>query len=292
MKLQFLETYQVLINKTLTELLPSEECFPQTIHQSMRYSLLAGGKRIRGILTLLSAELFEVEQHTALKLAVAIECAHTYSLIHDDLPAMDDDDFRRGKPTSHKVFGEGIAILTGDALLTLAFQLIAELPVNTSITVCLLRDFARVMGSQGMIGGQIVDIESEGHDIDIPILQYIHTHKTGELINFSILAGAMLSDQATPRYLKALSEYGERLGLAFQVMDDILDHTGTLDQLGKEAGQDKVHNKVTYLSRYGLEDSKKQMLELIAQAKQALSIFGAAAEKHKQIADYFSQRIN
>ena len=259
----------------------------------MLYSVLAGGKRLRPVLVIAAAEAVGGDRQHVLPFSVATEFVHTYTLIHDDLPALDNDDLRRGKPTNHKVFGEAIAILTGDALLTQAFYLMTHTGLMDSVPEkCLLRaahDMTSALGTSGMIGGQVVDIESEGKPIDAETLEYIHTHKTGQLIQACIRGGAILS-QATSAQLNALSTYGAHIGLAFQIIDDILDLTADESQLGKDVGSDLDKEKATYPVLYGLEDSKKKAERLVEEGIACLEIFDERADPLREIGRFFVQR--
>lgn len=290
-----LEAYLVekteLVNKALKELLAGETEYPQDLHRAMHYSLFAGGKRLRPVLAIAAAEAVGGPAGDVLNVACALECIHTYSLIHDDLPAIDNDDLRRGRPTCHKVFGEAIAILAGDALLTASFEIMAR--SSSRDKGALLKAFseiARAAGSMGMIGGQAVDIESEGKEITLPILQYIHIHKTGELILASIRAGALISG-ADEAGLKALTRYGESVGLAFQITDDILDVEGTEAVLGKPVGGDKKKGKATYPALLGLDEAKRRAGELTVRAVDALSGFDGKADPLRAIAMYITGRV-
>ncbi len=281
-----------LVDEALERYLPAEDAEPATLHRAMRYSVLAGGKRLRPILVVAGAEAVGAAARQVLPTACALELIHTYSLIHDDLPAMDDDDYRRGRLTSHKVFGEAMAILAGDALLTLAFELIAR---NAAVTAdgrlaCeVIADVARAAGSQGMVGGQVADLESEGKAISAAALDYIHLHKTAALIRASLRAGAMLGG-APPAALAAITAAGERLGLAFQIVDDILDVEGTLAELGKTAGSDQRKRKATYPALHGLEASRRRARALIEEAKAALAPLGPAAAPISGLADFVYER--
>ncbi|MEK7364264.1 MAG: polyprenyl synthetase family protein, partial [candidate division NC10 bacterium] len=258
--------------------------------EAMRYSVFAGGKRLRPILVIAGADAVRgrMEEggtlHRVLPTACALELIHTYSLIHDDLPAMDDDDYRRGRLTNHKVFGEAIAILAGDALLTLAFGLLAE---HASLDV--VREVAAAAGTFGMIGGQVIDIQSEGKSVDAETLEYIHRHKTAALIRASLVSGAMLSGASAPA-LKSIREAGTHLGLAFQIVDDILDVEGSLEELGKTAGSDRRKKKATYPEQFGLEASRLKAKSLIEDAKAALQPLGPPAEPIRALADFIFQR--
>jgi geranylgeranyl diphosphate synthase type II len=283
-----------LVDKALDLLLPREDELPFSLHKAMRYSVFAGGKRIRPILMLAACEAVGGEIERAMPAACAMEMIHTYSLIHDDLPAMDDDDFRRGNPTSHKVFGEAVAILAGDALLTEAFNAMSSpagadgVPPATMLAV--IHEIGRCAGSYGMVGGQVVDMESEGkHDIDLAIVQYIHTHKTGALLKASIRAGALLGG-ADEKGLAAMTGYGEAVGLAFQIADDILDIEGTTEEIGKDAGSDQARGKATYPAVMGLAESKKRAAELVEMALASLSDFDATADPLREIARYIVSR--
>jgi len=262
------------IDQSLDRFLPSESTFPETIHKAMRYSIFAGGKRLRPILCLAAAEACGGSRDEAVAPACATEILHTYTLIHDDLPCMDDDDLRRGRPTSHKVYGEGIAVLAGDALLTEAFSVLAQASANERFGVAgYVTELAKASGSQQLIGGQVLDLESEGEEnqIDLKRLEQIHHAKTAALLTSSIRLGAMTA-AASNEQLEALTKYGENLGHAFQVIDDILDVTQSTEKLGKTAGKDENVDKATYPSILGLEESKKIAKELSEQALVSLSI--------------------
>jgi geranylgeranyl diphosphate synthase type II len=283
---------QKKVDAALDRFLPSAKTKPATIHEAMRYSIFAGGKRLRPIICLASAEVISGQSDDAIPLACAVECIHTYSLIHDDLPAMDNDDFRRGKPTSHKVYGEGIAILAGDALLTIAFEIAAACrawPRYSHADV--IRELAVAAGSQKLIAGQVADLEGEGKKINPAQLRYIHENKTAALIAGSIRLGAM-SANATPKQLAHLTEFGQSLGLAFQVIDDILDVTQTTEKLGKSAGKDIAAQKATYPALLGLPKAKKEADRLTARALGALKPFGKAAAPLEAISDYLLKREN
>jgi geranylgeranyl diphosphate synthase type II len=268
---QFLATRTKTVNAALDKFLPSEKTKPATIHKAMRYSLFAGGKRMRPALCLAAAAACGGREADALPLACAIECIHTYSLIHDDLPAMDNDDFRRGKPTNHKVFGEGIAVLAGDALLTQAFEIAAQAkgwpryPHRD-----LILEIAKASGSLQLVAGQVADLEGEGKKLSVNELRYIHERKTSALLCCSVRLGGM-SANCTTAQLKALTDFGYHVGLAFQVIDDILDVTQTSEQLGKTAGKDTRSQKATYPAIVGLEKSRKIAEQLTAKAFGALS---------------------
>lgn len=278
------------VNRAIDVFLPKEKVKPATIHKSMRYSLFAGGKRMRPALCLAAAEACGGKWDAAMPLAVAVECIHTYSLIHDDLPAMDNDDFRRGKPTNHKVFGEGIAVLAGDALLTQAFEVAAQAKGWPRYSHRdLILEIARASGSLQLIAGQVADLEAEGKKISVPELRYIHERKTSALLCCSVRLGGM-STNCTPAQLQALTDFGYNVGLAFQVIDDILDITQTSEQLGKTAGKDTAAQKATYPSIVGLEKSRKIAAQLTAKSFAALKPFGRKAEALQAMADYLLRR--
>jgi geranylgeranyl diphosphate synthase, type II len=287
---EYLAARQKLVDEALDRWLPKATSKPKTIHKAMRYSVFAGGKRLRPILCLAAAECCGGSVEAAMPLACAVECVHTYSLIHDDLPCMDDDDFRRGVPTSHKVFGEGIAVLAGDALLTFAFELLTlaqgwpRYPVRE-----ILQELAVAAGSRYLIAGQVVDLESEGKKISQSLLNFIHESKTAALLRSSIRLGAM-SANATPAQLRNLSDFGHSLGLAFQVIDDILDVTQTTEKLGKSAGKDIASEKATFPAVVGLEKSRKIAQKLTKEAREALLPFGKRAEALLGMADYLLER--
>jgi geranylgeranyl diphosphate synthase type II len=265
------------VDLALEQFLPKASTKPATIHKAMRYSIFAGGKRLRPVLTLAAAEICGGSAENALPAACAVECIHTYSLIHDDLPCMDDDDLRRGRPTSHKVFGEGIAVLAGDALLTFAFELLAQAPTTPRYDMkALVRELAQASGSRWLIAGQVLDLEGEGKPVSKAALQFIHESKTAALLTSAIRLGAM-SANATPSKLHSLSEFGHSLGLAFQVIDDILDVTQTTEKLGKTAGKDAAVTKATYPALFGLKRSRAIASQLTAKALASLTPFGKKA---------------
>lgn len=267
--------------------------YPQTIYDAMRYSLLAGGKRLRPILCLASCELIGGTIELAMPTACALEMIHTMSLIHDDLPAMDDDDYRRGKLTNHKVYGEDIAILAGDGLLAYSFEYIATQTQGVSADRVLkaIAHLARAVGADGLVGGQVVDLESEGQDITVETLTYIHNHKTGALLEACVICGAVLAG-ASDAQIEKLSQFAQKIGLAFQIIDDILDITATQAELGKTAGKDLQAQKATYPKLWGLEESKHQADKLVAEAKTILAEFGESARPLQALADYITDRKN
>jgi len=278
------------VDRALDRLLPAAAVKPATLHRAMRYSLFAGGKRMRPVLALAAAEACGGKREPALPAAAAVECVHTYSLIHDDLPCMDDDDLRRGRPTCHKVFGEGIAVLAGDALVTAAFEMAARIPPTKRYGVVdYVRDLAAAAGSRALIAGQVADLEAEGKKISRGQLRFIHEGKTAAMLRVSLRLGAM-SANATPRQLAAVSEFGQKLGLAFQVIDDILDLTQTSEKLGKSAGKDLKAEKSTYPSLLGLPASRRIARQLTKEAVAALKPFGKNGLRLRQIADYLLVR--
>jgi geranylgeranyl diphosphate synthase type II len=286
----YLKSRQQVIDRALDRFLPKTSVKPPTIHKAMRYSLFAGGKRLRPILCLAAAEACGGKIDNALPLACALECIHTYSLVHDDLPSMDNDDFRRGRATCHKVFGDGIAILAGDALLTIAFEIISHTkPTPRYDMSILLRELAVAAGSKKLIAGQVADLEAEGLKANRTQLLYIHQNKTAAILTTSVRLGAM-SANADARKLKAITNFGRALGLAFQVIDDILDVTQTSEKLGKSAGKDVAASKATYPAVIGLEKSRAEARRLTRQAHDALSSFGAKSEPLHALANYLLER--
>lgn len=286
----YLEKTSAAVNRALDDFLPRATEKPATIHKAMRYSLFAGGKRMRPALCLAAAEACGGTWGDAMPLACAVECIHTYSLIHDDLPAMDDDDFRRGKPTNHKVFGEAIAILAGDALLTQAFEIAAQCkgfrkyPHKT-----IIMEITRAAGSLKLIAGQVADLEGEGKALTVPALRYIHECKTSALLCCSARLGGM-SANCSPAQLRALTDFGYHVGLAFQIIDDILDVTQTSEQLGKTAGKDTQAQKATYPAIVGLEKSRHIARELTDRAFRALKPFRGKAQALEALAAFLLKR--
>jgi geranylgeranyl diphosphate synthase, type II len=286
----YLLSRQKMIDRALDRYLPKETTRPATIHKAMRYSLFAGGKRLRPILTLAAAEACGGRVEHALPLACAMECIHTYSLVHDDLPSMDNDDFRRGRPTCHKVFGDGIAVLAGDALLTVAFEIVSHAkPSRRYDMSTLLREVAIAAGSRKLIAGQVADLEAEGKKTTRDDLRYIHENKTSAILTASVCLGAM-SANAPSKELAAITKFGRSLGLAFQVIDDILDVTQTSEKLGKSAGKDIAAQKATYPSLIGVEKSRAEARRLTRNAHNALSVFGQDAEVLHQLGNYLLER--
>ncbi|MGL5082636.1 MAG: geranylgeranyl diphosphate synthase CrtE [Microcoleaceae cyanobacterium] len=266
--------------------------YPETIYEAMRYSLMAGGKRLRPILCLATCELLGGDLDMAMPTACAVEMIHTMSLIHDDLPAMDNDDYRRGKLTNHKVYGEDIAILAGDGLLSYAFEFVAtqtdDVPAKQILQV--IARLGRAVGAAGLVGGQVVDLASEGQpNVSEETLTFIHTHKTGALLEACVVCGAVLAGASTTD-LEHLSRYAQDIGLAFQIVDDILDITATQEELGKTAGKDLKAQKVTYPSLWGLDESRRRAKELVNRAKVELMQFGESAVPLAAIAEYIVSR--
>jgi geranylgeranyl diphosphate synthase, type II len=286
----YLEIKTDAVNRALDLFLPKEIVKPATIHKAMRYSLFAGGKRMRPALCLAAAEACGGNDEDALPLACAVECIHTYSLIHDDLPAMDNDDYRRGKLTNHKVFGEGIAILAGDALLTQAFEIAAKCkgwPRYSHQQILL--ELTHAAGSRYLIAGQVADLEGEGKKLSAAELRYIHERKTSALLGCSARLGGM-SANCSAAQLKALTDFGQNVGLAFQIIDDILDITQTSEQLGKTAGKDTTAQKATYPSIVGLEKSRKIARELTRRAFASLRVFRGKAQALEALATHLLHR--
>lgn len=290
----YLQEKAILIDQTLDALLPNKDVYPQVIHEAIRYSLFAGGKRLRPILCLASSEALGKKSECLLPVACSLEMIHTYSLIHDDLPAMDNDDYRRGKLTNHKVYGEGIAVLAGDVLLTLAFETLAKSlqerkEINPVQILQVIQEIAHASGSQGMIGGQVVDLQSEGKTIDKETLEYIHTHKTGALFCASIRAGAILAG-ATEDELEALTLYAQNFGLAFQITDDLLDLHGDQQKLGKPIGSDVKNKKATYPSLYGFEKSEHLAKDALDKAISSLVNLPGDTKPLVMLAQYLLKR--
>ncbi|MBK1828317.1 polyprenyl synthetase family protein [Haloferula rosea] len=287
---QYLKERAKEVDAALDAYLPAARTRPGTIHKAMRYSLFAGGKRLRPILTLAAAEACQGDIEEAMPSACAVELMHTYSLVHDDLPCMDDDDLRRGRPTCHKVFGDNIAVLAGDALLTEAFIVLAQSsPTRRYPMAAFVAELAITGGSTKLIGGQVLDLEGEGKDLTKAQLIRIHEAKTAALLTSSIRLGAM-SANATPARLEALTIFGYNLGLAFQVIDDILDVTQTTEKLGKTAGKDEAVAKATYPAVLGLEKARKEAHRYTDKAMAALKPFGRKALHLRQIAEYLLER--
>jgi len=278
------------VEGALLDAVPSAQSKPVTIHRAMRYSLLAGGKRIRPVLCCAASEVCGGTVRDALPAACAVELVHTYSLVHDDLPCMDDDDLRRGKPTSHKVFGEGMAVLAGDALLTQAFAVLAAAKPKRSFAAAdLVAELARAAGSRGLIAGQVADLEAEGRKPSEPVLYFIHAAKTGMLLRAALKLGGMCGGGPKAQ-IAALDRFGFALGLAFQIQDDILDATQSAKKLGKTAGKDAAAGKMTFPALYGLERSRELAVQWSDDAIDALRPFGRRAEKLRALAALISDR--
>lgn len=267
--------------------------YPAKIYEAMRYSLMAGGKRLRPILCLATCEMLDAPASLAMPTACALEMVHTMSLIHDDLPAMDNDDYRRGKLTNHKVYGEDVAVLAGDALLTYAFEYIATQTVGAPPKQVLkvIADLGKAVGAAGLVGGQVVDLDSEGKAIDEDTLTYIHIHKTAALLEVSVTSAAILAD-ASAATIERLRRYAQRIGLAFQIVDDVLDITATSEELGKSAGKDVAAQKATYPSLWGLDVSKQKANQLVDEAIAQLDEFGEKARPLIAIAQYITARTH
>ncbi|MDF2458984.1 MAG: ispA [Nitrospira sp.] len=289
----YLEHKRIEVDRFLDEVIPPAATPPVTLHDSMRYSLLGGGKRIRPILTIASAEALGTSPPGLMATACSLELIHTYSLIHDDLPSMDNDDFRRGQPTNHKVYGEAVAILAGDALLTMAFDLISRPnlmkgcdPVRQAR---IIQELAFGSGNMGMVGGQVLDIQAEHQDIDLPTLQNIHKHKTGMLIRAAVRMGA-IAGGADDRQLDDMTGYAEDIGLAFQIADDVLNVTGTREELGKNPNTDAERGKRTYPTFYGVDGARQLADACVTRAIDRLSSFGSTADPLREIARYITSR--
>ncbi len=287
----YLSSKRELVDAELERRLPSIELPPSTLHDSIRYSVLAPGKRIRPILVVAAAEAVGGAPEDVLPTACALELIHVFSLIHDDLPCMDDDDYRRGRLTNHKVYGDAMAMLSGDALLAMAFELMAlnVATVDAARIVPAIRMVARAAGTAGMVGGQVVDIQSEGKPIGPDELEFIHLHKTAALLSASVCVGGLLSG-ATPEEQASFARYGRSIGLAFQIADDILDVVGDQDKIGKPVGSDEGHDKATYPKLFGLEESRRRAHAEVANALEALEGFGPAAEPLRGIARFIVER--
>ncbi|MBD2242375.1 geranylgeranyl diphosphate synthase CrtE [Nostoc sp. FACHB-888] len=289
----YLKERQKLCDTALDQAIPI--IYPEKIYEAMRYSLLAGGKRVRPILCLATCEMMGGTIEMAMPTACAVEMIHTMSLIHDDLPAMDNDDYRRGKLTNHKIYGEDVAILAGDGLLALAFEFVAlQTPQNVKreLVLQVVVRLGRALGAGGLVGGQVVDLESEGKsDISLETLNFIHQHKTAALLEACVVCGGIIAG-ASPEDVQRLSRYAQNIGLAFQIIDDILDITATQEQLGKTAGKDQKAQKVTYPSLWGLEESRSKAQELVKAACAELEPFGERAKPLQAIAHFIINRNN
>lgn len=281
------------IDEALDTLLPASDQRPQSIHQAMRYSVFAGGKRLRPALCLEAGRATGADEGELIGIACAIEMIHTYSLVHDDLPALDNDDLRRGQPTVHKKFGEALAILAGDALLTRAFQILSSVEANHTRYEKRLRAMREIAGAvgtvDGMIGGQVADVEAEGEVVSLDLLQYIHSSKTGALIRASVRAGAVMGEASESR-IEALTAYGSKIGLAFQIVDDILDRVSSREVLGKTPGKDRSKKKATYPALFGLDSSWRRARELVSEAVTQLQDFGEEAGHLRELARFCVER--
>ncbi len=291
----YLERKRIEVDRFLDLAAPPSALPPTTLHESLRYSLMAGGKRIRPILAIAAAEAIGPIPPGLMPVACSLELIHTYSLIHDDLPSMDNDDFRRGKPTNHKVYGEAMAILTGDALLTMAFDLISRPDLMKGCDpirqVRLIQELAYGSGNLGMVGGQVFDIQAENKDIDLATLQTIHKHKTGMLIRSAVRMGAIAAG-ANDRQLDDMTGYAEDIGLAFQIADDVLNVTGTREELGKNPNTDAERGKKTYPTFYGVDGAKQLADDCVTRAINRLTSFGPSADPLRDIARYITSRKN
>ncbi|MCH7816948.1 MAG: polyprenyl synthetase family protein [Proteobacteria bacterium] len=292
--LESLRGYQSRVETALAHWLPAADIQPDHLHQAMRYAVLGDGKRIRPVLVYASGEAFGVDLAVLDGPACAVEMIHAYSLIHDDLPVMDDDDLRRGKPTVHKAFDEATAILVGDALQSLAYQLLSgnQEVVNGKTQLQMLNVLSEAAGAAGMVGGQSLDNEAIGHDLTLSELETMHSLKTGALIRSSVVLGGMSHAQASESQLGALTQYASHIGLAFQIQDDILDETSDTETLGKPQGSDRQQNKPTYVSLLGLDQARDKATELADQAIASLSGFPGSADRLRELAFYVVERIH
>lgn len=287
----YLDERRALVENALDRFLPPVTRKPEKLHKAIRYSMLAPGKRIRPILVLASAESVGGGAEQVLPTACALECIHVFSLIHDDLPCMDNDEYRRGRLTNHMVYGEAMALLAGDALLTLAFELVAD---NASLVpgeriIPVLKMLSEATGTAGMVGGQVVDIESEGKEVTPESLEYIHAHKTGALLTASVMAGALLAG-ADENQQKALEKYGRSIGLAFQIADDILDVVGDQDKIGKPVGSDEKQDKATYPKLFGVDESRRRAHREMHTAIDSLAAFDPRADPLRNLARFIVER--
>ncbi|MDA2933678.1 polyprenyl synthetase family protein [Acidobacteria bacterium AH-259-D05] len=290
---EYLRRQKRTVDKHLGDFLPPLHSPPEIIHQAMHYSIFAGGKRIRPVLVLATGEALDGDFHKLLYLACALEMVHTYSLVHDDLPAMDDDDYRRGQPSTHRKFGEGIAILAGNALLIQAFQLLLQIPVSADekdTKISVIREICEATGTtRGMLGGQAMDLTNQGKPFSPEQLEQIHSAKTGALISASVSSAALLSG-ASHQAQERLRAYGSRIGLAFQIVDDILDIESSSKESGKTSGKDNLHRKATYPDMYGLEASRKMATGLVDEAIQEIDFLGSRGEILKGLGQFISVR--
>jgi geranylgeranyl diphosphate synthase, type II len=286
-----LESDRALVDRELDDILPPEDAYPVSIHRAMRYSVFAGGKRLRPILCLEAGRLFGAQEKPLLRIAATLELVHTYSLIHDDLPALDNDDLRRGKPTCHKAFGEATAILAGDALLTLAFEHLAAPGSPGDVArLRVIYELAHAIGTRdGMMAGEVVDLETTGRAADAHTLQYIHSAKTGAFITAAVRCGAIYAN-ASELDLARLTTYGQKVGLAFQIADDLLDVLGSIEAMGKAVGKDGNQHKPTYPALYGVEESQRIAGELVNEACQAVAPYGERAQRLIELAHFLVAR--
>lgn len=288
---QFLEEQRALVDRELDLILPPEDTFPTSIHQAMRYSVFAGGKRLRPILCAEAGRLLGAKRPSLLRIASALELVHTYSLIHDDLPALDNDDLRRGKPTCHRAFGESTAILTGDALLTLTYEVLAETGLaSADCQLRIIHELAHATGTcGGMVAGQVLDLEATNHPVDATRLEDIHSSKTGAFLCVAVRCGAIFAG-ATEADLDRLTAYGQKIGLAFQIADDLLDVLGSSATLGKTAGKDDDQHKATYPALFGIEESRRKAGLLVSEACESLEPYGEAASRLQKLAHFLIER--
>lgn len=280
--------HQQHVEQVLARLLPSDQVLPERLHQAMRYSVLGGGKRVRALLSYAAAELAGTSRMTADASAAAVELIHAFSLVHDDMPCMDDDDLRRGKPSCHKQYDDATALLVGDALQSLAFEYIAETQAPQALKQ--VQVLAQATGSRGMCGGQSIDLQSTGKRLTRAELETMHQYKTGALIRAATLLGAYAAPETAPALIQCLEQYSQKMGLAFQVVDDILDATADTQTLGKTAGKDALQDKSTYVSLLGLEEAKTLVEALYAEALQLLAGYGAQADPLRGIAKFICER--
>ena len=289
---EYMKHKMELINQELTKIYQEKSALSSNLAKAMNYSLMAGGKRLRPILMMAAADAVGADGEKFLNISTSIEMIHTYSLIHDDLPAMDNDDYRRGKLTNHKVFGEGVAILAGDALLTMAFEVIAKAKdIDSEVKLKVIKEMSHASGAEGMVGGQVIDLESEGKRIDLETLKKMHSAKTGALFCCAIRSGAILAG-ANDKQLEALTNYARQFGLAFQITDDILDVIGDEASIGKPVGSDEKNHKSTYVTLGSLEFAQKLAQEAVDKAKNALADFGKEADFLRELVEYLIARKN
>ncbi len=295
MSADLIEHYRARIDDALEKHLPSPDAFPSRLHEAMRYAVLGGGKRIRPVLVYAAGKAMNVPARRLDAPACAVELIHAYSLVHDDLPAMDDDDLRRGRPTCHKAFDEATAILVGDGLQALAFQVLASgggPEIDAGARLQMLHRLAMAAGSRGMVGGQAIDLAAVGRELSIAELELMHIHKTGSLIRSSVLLGALCATDLTNEALERLDHYGKCIGLAFQIRDDILDVVGDTQTLGKRQGADQALGKPTYVSHWGLEGARQQARDLHDDAMTSLESFGEHADALRWISSYIVDRAH